>query len=54
MKPLLWIVGIATAIVASWWSLEMALIAISRYRLRHGDGREHAFKAPRPDPSSRS
>jgi len=31
-------------VVAAWWALEMGLLKASRYRLAHGDGREHSFR----------
>jgi hypothetical protein len=44
MKPFLIVAGVAAAIAAVWWAIEMGLLRASRYRLAHGDGREHSFR----------
>jgi hypothetical protein len=38
------VLAIGAVLVGCWWALEMTLLAVSRYRLRHGDGREHTFR----------
>ena len=48
MKPLAWVIVIVAGLVAVWWGIEMALLAISRHRLRTGDGREHSFRHGSP------
>jgi hypothetical protein len=44
MKPFLIVAGVVAAIAAVWWAVEMSLLKASRYRLAHGDGREHSFR----------
>jgi hypothetical protein len=44
VKPIVIVGGVIVAIVAAWWALEMGLLKVSRYRLAHGDGREHSFR----------
>jgi hypothetical protein len=44
MKPIVIVGGVIAAVVAAWWALEMGLLKASRYRLAHGDGREHSFR----------
>ncbi len=38
------VAGIAASVAVIWWCVEMALLKASRYRLSHGDGREHTFR----------
>jgi hypothetical protein len=38
------VAGVLGILVAAWWGVEMALLKASRYRLAHGDGREHSFR----------
>jgi hypothetical protein len=38
------VVGVVGIVVAAWWAVEMSLLKASRYRLAHGDGREHSFR----------
>lgn len=45
MKVIMIIGGAIVAVVAVWWALEMGLLKASRYRLAHGDGREHTFRS---------
>ncbi|MGZ5128743.1 MAG: hypothetical protein ACXWZU_02850 [Actinomycetota bacterium] len=44
MKPIVIVGGLIVAVIAAWWALEMSLLKASRYRLAHGDGREHSFR----------
>ncbi len=44
MKPIVILGGVIVAVAAAWWALEMSLLKASRYRLAHGDGREHSFR----------
>lgn len=44
MKPIVIVGGVIAALVAAWWLVEMSLLKASRYRLAHGDGREHSFR----------
>jgi hypothetical protein len=44
MKPFVIIVATVAAMAAVWWAIEMGLLKASRYRLAHGDGREHSFR----------
>jgi hypothetical protein len=44
MKPIVILGGVIAAVVAAWWAVEMGLLKASRYRLTHGDGREHSFR----------
>jgi len=44
VKPIVVVGGVIVAVVAAWWALEMSLLKASRYRLAHGDGREHSFR----------
>lgn len=44
MKVIVIIGGALVAVAAAWWALEMGLLKASRYRLAHGDGREHSFR----------
>jgi len=44
MKPFVIIAAAVAAIAAVWWAVEMGLLKASRYRLAHGDGREHSFR----------
>lgn len=44
MRPFVIVAGVVAAIVAVWWVVEMGLLKASRYRLAHGDGREHSFR----------
>lgn len=46
MKTIAFVAGVLTVLAAAWWGLEMLLVAASRYRLRHGDGRERSFRRP--------
>ncbi len=41
------VLALIVAVALAWWALEMLLLAASRYRLRHGDGREHSFRRRR-------
>ena len=44
MKAIGIVVAAIGIVVAAWWAVEMALLKASRYRLAHGDGREHSFR----------
>ncbi len=44
MNPILLVLAVLAVLAAAWWALEMALLKASRYRLAHGDGREHSFR----------
>jgi len=52
MKPLLIVAGVLAAFAAVWWAIEMSLLKASRYRLAHGDGREHSFRRKDRDPAA--
>lgn len=54
MKPIVIVGGVVVAVVAAWWALEMGLLKASRYRLAHGDGREHSFRRKDNEPKGRS
>lgn len=54
MKTSVIIVGILAAAAAAWWAVEMGLLKASRYRLAHGDGREHSFRRREDGTSSRN
>lgn len=44
MKPFVIVAVIVAALAVVWWVVEMSLLKASRYRLAHGDGREHSFR----------
>ena len=52
MRPFEVLVGVVAGVIATWWGVEMVLLKASRYRLAHGDGREHSFRRKDHDVSS--
>jgi hypothetical protein len=53
MKPVAIVAAVVVGLLAVWWAVEMSLLKASRYRLAHGDGREHSFRR-RDDTSART
>ena len=51
MKVVGIVIAVIGALVAVWWGIEMGLLKASRYRLAHGDGREHSFRRRDRDPT---
>jgi hypothetical protein len=54
MRPIVIVGGVIVAVVAAWWAVEMSLLKASRYRLAHGDGREHSFRRKDSDTDAKN